>query len=97
MKATHEYQDNQNNEWVLGINDNNLIQVWCGHESRLYKINEPITGFMTEDDYVYIYVRHPEVKFYQFKFEADKFLVADVFDIEDQHIGEFACHVFCEN
>jgi len=92
MKAQHTYESN-GIRWLLALEDQQ-VQVFCDGMMRSYDIAETVTEFKADNDYVYIYVRHPEVKFYQFKFEADRFLVADVFDTEDQHIGEFACHVF---
>jgi hypothetical protein len=64
--------------------------------SRTYDIPEPVTDFKVEDNYVYIYVNDPFVKFYQFKFETDMFFVGDKFDASDEMVEEFACWSFAD-
>jgi hypothetical protein len=82
--------------WML-ILDNQTVSVTCQDENRKYTIEEPVTDFKVEDNYVFIYVDDPKVSYYQFKFESDMFFVGDKFDANDEFIDEFACHVFNEN
>ena len=97
MKDQHTYTDkasyiDSDVRWLLALDDQN-VQVFCDGESRMYTIPEPVTDFKVEDEYVFIYV---EGKYYQFKFEFDKFLVGDIFDNEGNHLDTFAHHVFGE-
>lgn len=95
MKEIHAYEDRasymeSNVRWLLSLDDQ-VVQVFCDGESRIYDIPEPVIDFKTEDQYVFIYV---EGGYYQFKFEDDMFLVGDFFDNDDEHVREFGCHVF---
>jgi len=101
MKAQHAYEDRASYmysdvRWLLVL-DGQTVQVFCNGLSRTYDIAEPVTDFKVEDNYVFIYVRHSDVKFYQFKFESDMFFVGDIFDTDDEFIGEFACHSFSDD
>lgn len=83
-------------EWEMIVQQNGtLVITKCG-ETRTYDIPEIIRDVVEEDNYVFIYVDDPEVKYYQFKFEDDDFLVGDTIDQEDEFINTFACHVFGE-
>lgn len=89
MKNQHTYTAD-NVRWLLSLDDQN-VQVFCDGESRMYSIPEPIIEFQAEDEYVFIYV---EGKFYQFKFEVDKFLVGDIYRENGEFLDTFANHVF---
>ena len=97
MKDQHTYTDkasyaDSDVRWLLALDGQN-VQVFCDGESRMYTIPEPVTEMKVEDEYCFIYV---EGKYYQFKFEFDKFLVGDIFDNEGNHLDTFAHHVFGE-
>ena len=100
MKAQHAYTDRASYmdtdvRWLLVL-DEQQVQVFCNGLSRIYDIQEPVTDFKVEDNYVFIYVRHPEVSYYQFKFESDMFFVGDKFDARDEHVSEFGCWAFAD-
>ena len=97
MKDQHTYTDkasymDSDVRWLLALDGQN-VQVFCDGESRMYDIPEKIIDFKVEDEYCFIYV---EGKYYQFKFETDKFLVGDIFTNEGEHLDAFACHTFGE-
>jgi len=83
-------------KWAMSIDFDGNVLVTCNDESRVYKIDEPINKIEHDTEYVFVYVNHELNKFYQFKFEVDSFLVCDIFDIYDEHVIEFASHVFGE-
>ena len=89
-KTTHSDMDIR---WLLSL-DGQDVQIFCNGESRTYTIPEPVIDFKVEAEYVYIYV---EGKFYQFKFEVDKFLVVDIFHDNDDDVESFGCYVFGED
>jgi len=98
MKDQHTYEDrasyaDTNVRWLLSL-DGQEVQVFCDGESRMYDIPEKIIDFKVEDEYCFIYVEGG--KYYQFKFEEDKFLVGDIFTNEGEHLDAFACHTFGE-
>lgn len=100
MKESHAYEDrasymDSNVRWLLALDGQN-VQVFCNGESRTYKIPEPVIDFKVEDEYVFIYVKDKVKKFYQFKFESDKFLVGDIYDKNEEFLDSFACHTFGE-
>jgi len=95
MKDQHAYVDkasyaDSDIRWLLALDGQN-VQVFCDGESRMYSIPEPVTEFQVEDEYVFI---HVEGKFYQFKFEVDKFLVGDIYSKDGEFLDTFACHTF---
>jgi len=93
-KASYAYIDNAHQRWLLSLDGQN-VQVFCDGESRTYTIPEPIINFEVEDEYCFIYV---EGKTYQFKFEANKFLVGDIYRTSTgEFLNEFAMHVFGED
>lgn len=97
MKDQHTYIDkasyaNTDVRWLLSL-DGQQVQIFCDGESRIYNIPEKVIDFKVEDEYSFIYV---EDKYYQFKFELDKFLVGDIFTNEGEHIECFANYVFGE-
>jgi len=92
MKKTFTYI-NSDTRWLLLLDGQN-VQVFCNGESRTYTIPEPVISFNVGVEYFFINVEGK--KFYQFKFEVDKFLVADIFTNDGKHLGEFASHVFGE-
>lgn len=85
------YEGLDNSRWIMCIDFDNNVEIICNGEMRTYTIPEPITNIEHDSDYVHLYVGD---KFYQFKFEVNNFLVCDIFDIEGEHIEEFASHVF---
>ena len=98
MKDQHAYIDkasymDSDVRWLLSL-DGQEVQVFCDGESRTYDIPEKVIDFKVEDEYCFVYVEGG--KFYQFKFEEDKFLVGDVFTNEGEHLDAFACHTFGE-
>jgi len=98
MKDQHTYEDrasyaDTNVRWLLSLDEQN-VQVFCDGESRMYTIPEPVTDFRVEDEYVFI---HVDGKFYQFKFELDKFLVGDIYTNDGEFLDTFACHTFGDN
>ena len=102
MKDQHSYIDrasyaDSNVRWLLNVSrEEQEVQVFCDGESRTYDIPEKITDFKVEDEYCFVYVEGG--KFYQFKFEEDKFLVGDVFRTSTgEPLDSFACHVFGED
>ena len=100
MKDQHAYIDkasymDSDVRWLLSL-DGQEVQVFCDGESRMYDIPEKIIDFKVEDEYCFVYVEGG--KFYQFKFEEDKFLVGDVFRTSTgEPLDSFACHVFGED
>jgi hypothetical protein len=99
MKDRHTYEDrasyiDHNVQWELKLDGQNVL-VNCDDESRTYTIPEPVTDFKVEDEYVFIYVEGG--KYYQFKFEFDRFFVGDIFDTDGNHLDDFACHTFGED
>ena len=91
-----KYKGFNNEEWAMSIDFDGNVHVECNGEQRTYKIDEPINKIEHDTEYVYIYVNHELNKFYQFKFEQECFFVGDIFDIYDEHVCEFASHVFGE-
>jgi len=72
-----------------------IVEVFCDGESRTYIIPEMIVKTEKKLEYVFIYTENN--KQYQFKFEEDKFLVGDIFDMNGEHLDTFASHVFGED
>ena len=98
MKDQHTYTDkasyiDSDVRWLLALDGQN-VQVFCDGESRTYDIPEKITDFKVEDEYCFI---HVEGRFYQFKFELDKFLVGDIYSEDGEFLDTFANHVFGED
>ncbi len=98
MKDQHTYTDKASYadtdvRWLLALDGQN-VQVFCDGESRTYDIPEKITDFKVEDEYCFI---HVEGRFYQFKFELDKFLVGDIYSEDGEFLDTFANHVFGED
>jgi len=89
------YEGFNQERWLMTIGFDNEIQVFCNGESRMYSIPEPITRIEHDTEYVFLYVEGG--KFYQFKFEVNNFLVADIFTNEGEHMDDFASHVFNED
>jgi len=85
------YQD-----WKMIVQEDGTVIVTKDDETRTYDIPEDVRDVVEEDNYVFIYVDDVEIKFYQFKFEVDDFLVGDTFDQDDEFLNTFACHVFGE-
>ena len=106
MKDQHSYIDrasyaDSNVRWLLNVSrEEQQVQVFCDGESRIYDIPEKIIDFKVEDEYCFIYVDdgvEGEGRFYQFKFETDKFLVGDIYRTSTgDFIDTFACHTFGE-
>jgi len=99
MKDQHTYEDrasyaDSNVRWLLSL-DGQEVQVFCDGESRTYDIPEKVKDFKVEDEYVFIYVEGG--KYYQFKFEFDKFLVGDIYKNDGEFLDTFACHTFGED
>jgi len=98
MNKTFTYTGD-NIRWLLSV-DGQTVQVFCNGESRRYDIPEKITKVEQDTEYkeyVRIYVEDAEISFYQFKFEEAMFLVADIFDKNEEFHGGFACYVFGED
>ena len=100
MKTTNvrkqiAYEGFNQERWIMSIGFDNTIMVISNGEKREYLIIEPIIKIVHETEYVFIYVE--DDKFYQFKFEVDNFLVADIFTNDGEHLDSFASHVFGEN
>ena len=83
-------------DWKMIIQSDGQVEITKSNETRVYNIPEDIRDIVEEDNYVFIYVDDSEIKFYQFKFELDNFLVGDSFDLENEFLDSFACHVFGE-
>ena len=100
MKDQHTYTDKASYadtdvRWLLNVSrEKQSVQVFCDGESRTYDIPEKITDFKVEDEYCFI---HVEGRFYQFKFELDKFLVGDIYSEDGEFLDTFANHVFGED
>ena len=100
MKDQHTYTDKASYadtdvRWLLSVSrEKQNVQVFCDGESRTYDIPEKITDFKVEDEYCFI---HVEGRFYQFKFELDKFLVGDIYSEDGEFLDTFANHVFGED
>jgi hypothetical protein len=97
IRRSIAYEGFDNDRWVMSIDFAGNVQVICNGEGREYKIHEPITKIEHDTEYVYLYVQDPEKQFYQFKFEVEAFLVADIFNKDDEHLDTFASHVFGED
>jgi hypothetical protein len=78
----------------MSVNGQN-VQVFCDGESRTYTIPEKIIDAKPRNEYVIINVEGG--KYYQFKFEVDKFLVGDIYDENDEFVDSFASYVFGED
>ena len=83
-------------DWKMIIQSDGQVEITKSNETRVYNIPEDIRDIVEEDNYVFIYVDDSEIKFYQFKFELDNFLVGDSFDLENEFLDSFAYHVFGE-
>jgi hypothetical protein len=95
MKKTYNYtRKGTNVRWLMSIDGQN-VQIFCDGESRTYNIPEKILKTRRNYEYVYIYVEGKKV--YQFKFEDDKLIVGDIFDLEGEHLDTFASQVFGED
>ena len=65
-------------------------------EEREYDIKQKNDGIeydKTQPEYFFIRTKN---FYYNFKFEEDNLFVGDKFDNDNQHMDEFACHVFGE-
>lgn len=99
MKTTNTRQqiayERQNQErWLMNIGFDNVVKVISNGELRNYTIPEKILKIEHDTEYVRLYVEGG--KLYQFKFEVDYFLVADIFTNDGEHLDSFACYVFGE-
>lgn len=91
--------------WRMIIAPDGDIVVQCDMEdgeviTRCYNIPDQIREVHQYDkskEYVHIYVEHPEISFYQFKFEEGNFLVGDTFQFNGEHLNSFASYVFGED
>lgn len=101
MKTTNvrreiSYEGFNQERWLMGIGFDNKVIVTCNGETRIYQIPESINIIRIEHDTEYVFLYTENRNFYQFKFEVDKFLVADIFTNEGEHIECFANHVYGE-
>jgi hypothetical protein len=96
--------------WVMDVYQDGTVQVKrCGEvrEYNLPKIVEVKRGVECLDKELidesmraymesYVVITAVDGLTYQFKFEEENFLVGDIIDLDDEHVGEFAMHVFGE-
>lgn len=83
------------NGWTVLFLGKDLI-VYKNGEQRTYKIKEKNGGLEHKEGEDYFYIRTEKGFYYQFKFEENNFLVGDKFKDNNEHIGEYASHVFEE-
>lgn len=98
IRRGFEYSNSEGN-WLMSLTYANKIFVSFvskenKREMREYQL-ELIKSHKQSSEYIFLYKE--EGGFYQFKFEENALLVGDIFDEEGEHIGECACHVFCED
>jgi len=93
IKRHIEYKDLQGNLWDLMVNDTD-IEISCNGEARTYEIND-INAIDHDHEYVFLY-EYGTKSFYQVKFEENKFLVIDKFDVDGNHEESIGSHVFGE-
>ena len=86
------YEGFDNDKWLMTIGFDNEMTVTCNGDYWSYSIPEPITKIEHDTEYVFLYVEGG--KFYQFKFEVERFLVGDIFTNDGEHIDSYACHAF---
>ena len=87
------------NNWQMIVHEDGTIEVTILGEVREYKISEPMSRIEQEKDYpqyVRIDVQDDKIGYYLFKFEDNDFFVGDIWTEDNEHIEEFAMHVFGE-
>ena len=96
MEAKHINFENGTDKWIMSVYPDGEVCVTCNGETRYYDVDTPILDVRHEDEYVHVDVEGG--KTYQFKFEADSFLVGDIYRTSTGEMQDtFACHVFGEN
>jgi len=96
MESKHITFENNTDKWIMSIHPDGEVCVTCNGETRYYDIHTPIKKIVHEGEYVHVDVEGG--KTYQFKFEADRFLVGDIYRTSTgEMMDTFACHVFGED
>jgi len=84
--------------WTAELIDK-VLTITKDGESREYDIKQRNNGIEyakgVSPEY-FIIRTTDDVFYYQFKFEEDNFFVGDKYFNNDEHLGEFASHVFGE-
>lgn len=95
METTFTYE-RPKYRWLLAI-EGQEVKVFCDGEQRIYTIPEKIINTKQTNEYVEVFVKDNEHLTYQFKFEEDKFLVCDIYDVDGDFVDTFASFVFDED
>ena len=94
MESTNIRSEIAYQGWDMDVTYDHKIIVRGNGEQREYTAPQPIKK--VEQDHEYVHLTFEDNGFLQFKFEEGHFLVGDLFDVEGEHKGEFASHVFGE-
>ena len=82
--------------WNMEVTSDTTIVVTKLGESREYNVATIVEVNQDEDMKDYVYLTHGDDAFTQVKFEADNFLVIDLFDVCGNLLTEIGAHVFGE-